>query len=181
MYKRQGESVPIEAGQYLVISIESCHNVKTVSDDIRFKGVIKREFDNLTKEEIVKHKKQVDQAKLEELKRWHNLDCFVRMPRSKATNRVDGTWVLKWKKVRREVNGQSTWVRIIKARLTARGFKGMQAYSEKVTTYSGTASKWAQRLVNQHAAQFKHELFSMDISAAFLKGMIYQKIAENDW
>ena len=54
----------------------------------------------------------------------------------------------------------------------------MQAFAENVTTYSGTASTWAHRLVKQHAAQFQHELFSMDISAAFLKGMTYQKISE---
>ena len=54
----------------------------------------------------------------------------------------------------------------------------MQAFAENVTTYSGTASTWAQRLVNQHAAQFQHELLSMDSSAAFLKGMTYQKISE---
>eukprot|EP00975_Prorocentrum_lima_P000407 78098-Prorocentrum_lima.AAC.1 len=33
------------------------------------------------------------------LKRWEDLDCFRRLPRSKSTNRVDGTWVLKWKTV----------------------------------------------------------------------------------
>ena len=100
------------------------------------------------------------------------------MKREHAKDKVDGTWVLKWKKVRQEVNGVSTWVKIIKARLTARGFKDIQAFSENVTTYSGTAAKWSQRLINAHAAQFEHQLFSMDISAAFLKGMTYEKIAE---
>ena len=47
-----------------------------------------------------------------------------------------------------------------------------------MTTYSGTASRWAQRMVNQHAAQCEHEIFSMDISAAFLKGMTYAKISQ---
>ena len=139
---------------------------------------MKREFDNPTKEEIIKHAKQLNQAKYEELKRWHDLKCFKRMLRSKAKNKVDGTWVLKWKKVRKEIDGKSCWTRIIKARLTARGFKDLQAFSDNVTTYSGTATKWAQRMVNQHAAQFQHELFSMDISAAFLKGMTYDKIAQ---
>ena len=74
--------------------------MKTVSDTVKLKGVIKREFDNLSKEEIEKYKKQVDQAKLEELKRWHDLKCFKRMSRTQAKNEVDGTWVLKWKKVR---------------------------------------------------------------------------------
>ena len=54
----------------------------------------------------------------------------------------------------------------------------MQAYDNGATTYSGTASKWAPRLINQHAAQFDYELSSMDISAAFLKGMTYEKIAQ---
>ena len=173
---------PLEKDEYLVIRVTptktQAYNVKTVSDNVKFQGVIKREYDNLSKEEIIKHSKQVIQAKLEELKRWHELDCFRRMPRQKATNKVDGTWVLKWKKVRKEINGVSTWVRIIKARLTARGFKDIQAFSEGVTTYSGTASKWAQRMINQHAAQFEYEIFSMDISAAFLKGMTYEKIAK---
>ena len=99
------------------------------------------------------------------------------MPRSKARNKVDGTWVLKWKKVRKEVNGKSTWVRIIKARLTARGFKGTQAFEDNLKTYSGTASKWSQRAVDAHASQMQYTLLSMDISAAFLKGMAYQEIA----
>ena len=66
--------------------------MKTVSDTVKLKGVIKREFDNLTKEEIKTHQKQVDQAKLEELKRWHDLKCFKRMQRSEARNKIDGTW-----------------------------------------------------------------------------------------
>ena len=82
----------MEADQCVVVSIERCHNVKTVSDTVKLKGVIKREFDNLTNEEIKLHQKQVDQAKLEELKRWHDLKCFTRMPRSQARNKVDGTW-----------------------------------------------------------------------------------------
>ena len=114
-----------------------------------------------------KHKKLVDQAKLEELQRWHDLKCFKRVSRSKARNKVDGTWVLKWKEVRKEINGVNTWIKIIKARLTARGFKDIQAFSENVTTYSGTSSKWSQRMIGQHAAQFEHQLFSMDMSAAF--------------
>ena len=100
------------------------------------------------------------------------------MPRSQARNKVDGTWVLKWKRVKKEINGETSWVRIIKARLTARGFKDLQAFKDDVTTYSGTASRWAQRMINQHAAQCEYELFSMDISVAFLKGMTYAKISQ---
>ena len=79
-------------------------------------------------DEITQYEKLANEAQLDELRRWQSLTCFVRMPRSKARNKVDGTWVLKWKKVRKEVNGKSTWVRTIKARLTARGFKDTQAF-----------------------------------------------------
>ena len=133
----------------------------------------------MTKEEIQKYANLVNEAKLDELKRWQNLQCFRRMPRKDARNKVDGTWVLKWKKVRREVNGVQSWVRIVKARLTARGFKDMQAFTENVKTYSGTATKWAQRAVNAHAAQMGYTLFSMDISAAFLKGMTFKEIKDH--
>eukprot|EP00975_Prorocentrum_lima_P009456 2011488-Prorocentrum_lima.AAC.1 len=47
----------------------------------RASAVIKREFDNLTKEEILKHHKEVSEAKLAELKRWQDLNCFRRSSR----------------------------------------------------------------------------------------------------
>ena len=89
---------PLGPDQVFVVRATPFHNVKTVSQEVKFQGVIKRDCDNLTKEEIVKHKRLVDQAKLEELKRWHDHKCFNRMSRSTARNRVDGTWVLEWKR-----------------------------------------------------------------------------------
>eukprot|EP00975_Prorocentrum_lima_P051040 10692827-Prorocentrum_lima.AAC.1 len=53
----------------------------------------------------------------------------------------------------------------------------MQAYTENIKTYSGTATKWAQRAVNAYAAQNNYSLFSMDISAALLKGITFKEIA----
>ena len=97
------------------------------------------------------------------------------MKQAQSTNRVDGTWVLKWKKVRKDMNGVRTWMRIIKARLTARGFKDTQACVDRINTYSGTATKWAQRAINAHAAQTGYILLSMGISASFLTGLSYHK------
>ena len=73
--------------------------VLIVAED-KLQAVIRREFDNLTHEEIVKFAKLVNEAKLDDLKRWQSVYCCVRIPRSKAKHKVDGTWVLKWKKVR---------------------------------------------------------------------------------
>ncbi len=161
----------LRAPEQLVLTIS--HPDK--NNKVQIKGVVQRELHNLSKEEIVEHADEVSRAKLEELKRWHDLGCFQRMKRSKAQNKVDGTWVLKWKKVR---TADNEWNKIIKARLTARGFKDMQAFSDKINTYSGTATKWSQRMINAHAAQNDYVLFSMDISAAFLKGLTFKEIQQ---
>eukprot|EP00975_Prorocentrum_lima_P068043 12918471-Prorocentrum_lima.AAC.1 len=52
----------------------------------------------LSKEEILKYHKEASEAKLAELRRWQDLNYFRRSSRSESKNRVDGTWVLKWKK-----------------------------------------------------------------------------------
>eukprot|EP00975_Prorocentrum_lima_P070315 12931260-Prorocentrum_lima.AAC.1 len=52
------------------------------------------------------------------------------------TDKVDGTCVLIWKKVRKEVQGQQSWGRIAKGSFTAREFKDLQAYAENIETYS---------------------------------------------
>eukprot|EP00975_Prorocentrum_lima_P035638 7491236-Prorocentrum_lima.AAC.1 len=43
-------------------------------------AVIKRELDNLSPVEIKTHHKEAADAKLAELKRWQDLNCFQRMP-----------------------------------------------------------------------------------------------------
>ena len=68
----KGDSVSwssLSEHEWLVLIISSAYNAKTKSDAVKVAGVIKREFDNLTKEEIIKYAKQVNQAKYEELKR----------------------------------------------------------------------------------------------------------------
>jgi len=143
------------------------------------KGVINRNCDNLTKEDIINNRKEVEAAQLDELRRWYDLQAFKRVKRATATNIVDGTWVMKWKMVKgTDGSGKEAWRRIVKARLTARGFRDLQAYQENVETFSGTATKSAQRMVCNVTAQHGFTLFSMDISAAFLKGLTFKEIAE---
>ena len=110
-----------------------------IANKHRVSAVIRRVFDNLTPEEITKHKDEVEAAMFDELKRWHTLETFRRFPRNKSTNPIDGTWVLKWKSVRgTNDKGEEVTKRIVKARLTARGFKDLQAFDEDVDTFSGT-------------------------------------------
>ena len=76
------------------------------------------------------------------------------------------------------IQGKPQTVKAIRARLTARGFKDYQAYEENIATFAGTASKMAQRMVCAFAAQQEYVLFSMDISAAFLKGLTFTEISK---
>ena len=129
--------------------------------------VITKEFDSLTKEELIKHHDKVAPAKLGELRDLHNLGCYERMPRRLARNIVDTRWVIRWKLV----DGD----RIIKVRLTMRGFKDTCINLE---TFAGTATRWSQRVVNSATANEEDfVLFSFDVSKAFAKGMTFEELS----
>ena len=130
--------------------------------------VVEREMNVLTLQEARSEEPKVRQAIHDELKRWIDLGGVERMDKSKATNVLDSRWVLKWK----IIDG----VREIKARLTARGYKDMQA--NDVNTYAGTATRYGQRLVNVMAVQRQWTLFSADIGQAFLRGMTFEQIGK---
>ena len=74
--------------------------------------------------------------------------------------------MLKWKIIE--------GIRAIKARLVVRGFKDSQA--NDLLTAASTASRWGQRLVNQLVAQMEWELFSFDVSSAFLQGLTLDQL-----
>ena len=142
--------------------------VTYLSADGSQKSVIVKEFDNLSKEELLEHKKEADDAKFGELRDLHGLGCYGRMRRSEAKNVVDTRWVIKWKLV----DGK----RIIKVRITMRGFKDL---CQSMETFAGTATRWAQRVVNSVAAnEDDFVLFSLDVSKAFAKGMTFQELSE---
>ena len=56
-------------------------------------AVFRREFDNLTPQDI-KDPEAVEEAQLDELNRWHQLEVFRRKPRHESDIYVDGTRVL---------------------------------------------------------------------------------------
>ena len=72
------EGVTIEDDHYLVFILKQSADDP---DDVTFTAVINRECNNLSAEDIKKHKKEVNKAKLEELRRWHDMKCFRRMRR----------------------------------------------------------------------------------------------------
>ena len=84
-------------------------------------SVVERDDDNLTAEEIKTHSAAVQAAKVKELRAWQHYKCFSRKPRRNARNVIDARWVVKWKWV--EEAGKRE--RVIRARLTVRGFKDL--------------------------------------------------------
>ena len=72
-------------------------------------AIIERDTDNLTTDEKKKFAKELNAARTEELVRWTGFKAFHRRPRVGSQNRIDCTWVDKWK----YVDGK----RVIKSRL----------------------------------------------------------------
>jgi hypothetical protein len=130
--------------------------------------VIEREMNILTFEEAMAHVEDCTKAMRDELQRWVATKAFARHPRKLAHNCLDSRWVLKWKLV----DGK----RIIKARLTVRGYKDLQG--GEVKTMAATASRWGQRVVCMAAVQNDWVLYSADVSQAFLQGMSFDEVAK---
>jgi hypothetical protein len=122
----------------------------------------------LTLVEAYAHAEDVTKAMRDELQRWASCGGFRHFPRKLATNCLDSRWVLKWELV----DGK----RIIKARLTVRGYKDLQG--GEVKTMATTASRWGQRVVCMAAVQNDWVLYSADVSQAFLKGMSFDEVAK---
>ena len=130
--------------------------------------IIEKNFDILTKHEENTFKNLVREASTIELKSWVDLETMKLIPLSEARNIIDSRWLYKWK----NKDGK----KIVKARLVIRGFKDNQ--SETMETYSGTASRWSQRLICSIAATRRWTLLSADVSTAFLQGLTFEKMAE---
>ena len=59
--------------------------------------IIERDVDVVTKEEKVRFKAEISAARLDELTRCISLSAFHRRARLGSSNRIDVTWVDKWK------------------------------------------------------------------------------------
>ena len=115
----------------------------------------------------------------EELKTWISHNCFRRHRRRVATNILDVKWVLKWKWIPvKDKSGATRYVRVIRARLTQRGFKDLD--KGNLQTFSGTASRLAQKLIVSEVCvrQDQHwDMWTVDVRKAFLKGISYEELA----
>jgi hypothetical protein len=131
-------------------------------------AVIERSADALTPAEITKHWKLVEEAIRKEVRSFVDLKTFEKTSKHSALNVMTSKWVLRWKFVDN--------VKIVKARLTVRGFQDLAAAS--LDTYAGTASRWSQRIVNSVVANHKWDLKTLDVGTAFLQGVTFAELAE---
>ena len=117
-----------------------------------------------------------------DLRTWVKLGCISRKPKAAARNIIDTRWVIKWKwdqpatSVHADEAKTAEAVRVIRARLTIRGFKDVER--DDVDRYAGTSSKISQKPLVTEAAFRRWEISTKDISKAFLQGVAYQELAE---
>ena len=145
------------------------------------KTVIQKDDDILTREEIIKHKDEVEAAMLQELETWAKFKCFSRKLRRDSSNIIDCRWVLKWKldqetqSVEESAQNKAKVRRIIRARLTVRGFKD----SDKglIDSYAGTSQRYSQRHLVSEAVRRRWDIATTDISKAFLQGVTYDELS----
>ena len=127
---------------------------------------IEKNFDALTPAEIKLHSKLVDEAIRKEIQSFVEHKTFARAWRKDCKNVCTSRWVLRWK----EVDGK----RIIKARLTIRGFQD----TADVQSFASTASRWGQRIIVSLSVLFGWNLWIADVSTAFLRGMDFSELSQ---
>ena len=136
--------------------------------------VIQRVNNTISQEEALGHVEECRVAMIRELERWNRHKAWVRRSKQGSQNALASKWVLKWKSMADASTGVKA--RGIKARLVVQGFRDKQS----VNNYSGTTSRWAQRLLIALSVQFRWRLISMDVSEAFLRGISFKELHEED-
>ena len=174
-----GVDIKPEADEVVVLKVQ--HKAGKAGKLMRKQIVVVKDDDLLTPDEIIKHKAEIEAAILEELKTWAKYKCFSRKDRNKAHNIIDCRWVLKWKYDREPLSAQeiragkvATVKKIIRARLTIRGFKDLD--KSVVDTYAGTSQRYSQRMLVSECVKRKWQLVAADISKAFLQGVTYEEL-----
>ena len=135
--------------------------------------VVENDTDILTHAELKEHETAVCEAMLLELQTWLKYGCFDRKSRKLARNIIDCRWVVKWKFV---IDADGIRTRTIRCRLTVRGFKDIEA--QGMEAFSGTCSRWGQRLITAQAALHHWPLVTADVEKAFLQGVSYEELAK---
>ena len=130
--------------------------------------LIKKDYDELTKDDVLKHWTKVEASMFDELNSFTLLAAIKIGLTGETGNVMTSRWVLKFKKKDDQ--------RVIKARLCVHGFKDKD--SETLSTFASTATKWTQRLVTATAAQQGWLICSADVSSAFIRGLTFEQMSK---
>ena len=140
----------------------------------------------MTVAEVNQHRSEVKAPTLQELNAWSKYKCFSRRPREGARNIINCRWVRKWKYEYPTVGAQASTqntntqaIKVIRARLTVRGFKDVEA--RDIDNYAGSSQRYSQRMPVSEAACQGTDICTADISKAFLQGITYEEPSEATW
>ena len=126
---------------------------------------VQKELRGLTPEEIKKNAPQVKAACIKELQSWlqHETGSAERIGSYTAKTGLKplpSRWVIEFK--------EKSGTVVIKARLCAKGFA--ERNQHELQTSSPTATRLGHKMILAYAAYIKADLWSLDVSTAFLQG-----------
>eukprot|EP00959_Pyramimonas_sp_CCMP1952_P236522 4942828-Pyramimonas_sp.AAC.1 len=78
-----------DGGHRVILSVNSTGKTKMV---------IEREAGELNKDDLIKHRVEVEKAMSKELGNWIELGALKQRSRIGCTNLMDSRWVIRWKK-----------------------------------------------------------------------------------
>jgi hypothetical protein len=136
---------------------------------------VEKELRPLTPAELQQYSQEVQEAMLKEIKSWveHNTGTPIRIKdysEQTGLRPIPSRWVIEFK--------MKEGKRVIKARLCLKGFAEMNQKS--MQTFSPTASRTSLKLISFIAAMKVWEIWSLDISTAFLQGYSFDDLKENN-
>ena len=134
---------------------------------------LKKDARPMTKQELTDNKIEVRQAKLKELSSWVKQSAGKPKLRSEYRQRtnldpIPSRWVEVWKFKQGK--------RIIRIRLVLKGFA--ERNQETLQTSSPTSSRIGHRLIYSKAAKEGWEIWSIDVSSAFLRGYKFEELEQ---
>ncbi len=120
---------------------------------------------------------------MKEIQTWVKHENISRKPCKEATHVIDTRWVMKWKYEQAatsveemKAGKQPTTQRIVRARLTLRGFKDME--KNDIARYAGTSARSSQKVLVSEAVRRGWDICTTDIAKAFLQGVTYKELAK---
>ena len=144
--------------------------------DSKFWLAAEKELRPLSPDELHSHRKAVKEAMLKELRSWIEHKTGTPVKVHDYINRtglkpLPARWVIEWKR--------KEGVLVIKARLCLKGFAEQNQHT--LHTAAPTATRLGHRMVVLTSVLRGWELWSLDVSTAFLQGWSFSELKESGY